>query len=494
MKIFVAGFGHETNTFVSSRARYDDFDGGAYGPIFVGDAIFSLRTQNLPIAGFIDVIGRTSNQVMPGIWAHATPSGFVTDDAYERIANEIVERARHARADAIYLDLHGAMVTERFDDGEGELLKRLRAVVGPRVIIVASLDLHANVTEQMFHHADALVPFRTYPHVDMAETGARAARVLLRIGSGGRREHRVFRRMPFLIPIEAMATSQAPASHLYALVARLEREYEVDLSVTLGFPSADICECGPAIWGDGVNRAELDDAIARLEQVFCADEENWQAAYLSADEAVLRAKEIARSAAGPVVIADTHDNPGAGAGSDTTEILEALLRHRVPRAAFGLLYDPAAAAAAHAAGVGASVDLTLAAHTARPLPVRCFVEALADGRCKLEGPMMRGTELRLGLCACLRVEDVRVVVTSMKTQLLDRNLYRMVGIEPERMAVLVNKSSVHFRAAFEPIAEEILIARTQAGIVTDPARLSWKKLDPAMRLSPGGNAGRAPGV
>ncbi|KVP96741.1 microcystin degradation protein MlrC [Burkholderia ubonensis] len=492
MKIFVAGFLHETNTFVETHTRYADFAQGANGPIVVGDAIFAMREANLPISGFLQSMADTPNVIVPGIWTYATPSGLVTDDAYDRIVSDILRRANQAQPDAIYLDLHGAMVTERYEDGEGELLRRLRQMVGTRPIIVASLDLHANVTEQMFKHADALVPFRTYPHVDMAETGARSARTMLRITERGRRPYREFWRAPFLIPIEAMPTSQSPAAETYALVSDVEQRYDVDLGIALGFPAADILECGPAIWVSGFSQREVEKALDELTQRFLTSEAMWNATYFSPDEAVLRAKKLADAATRPVVIADTHDNPGAGADSDTTEMLEALLRHSVRRAAIGIVCDPATAQRAHEVGVGARISLALAGHTGHPLRGDFVVESLSDGRCRLEGPMMRDLELHLGPCACLKIDDVRVVVSTVKTQLIDRNLYRMVGIVPEEMAILVNKSSVHFRAAFEPIAEEILIARTETGIITDPARLPWKNIDPKMRLGPGSQATRPP--
>ncbi|MCA8274625.1 M81 family metallopeptidase [Burkholderia sp. AU30280] len=484
MKYFVAGFLHETNTFVSSRARYSDFAEGANGPIVRGDAVLALQKANLAIGGFIAALDPGADTLIPGLWAHATPSGPVTQDAFERIAGEIVDGARAAKADAIFLDLHGAMVVEHVDDGEGELLRRLREAVGPDTIIAASLDLHANVTAQMFESADGLVAYRTYPHVDMADTGARAARLIARIAQERGRYCRGIRRGPFLVPIEAMATSSPPAADLYRALASLEADLGVDLSIALGFPAADIAECGPTIWGYGTEGAALDEALDRLYRQFTSCEEDWWASCLSPDDAVMTAMAIAANAKRPVVIADTHDNPGAGADSNTTEMLAALLRHGVNHAALGIICDPAAAAAAHAAGVGSTITLTLAEGTPRAFQATFVVDGLSDGECRLEGPMMRDVDLRLGPCACLRVDGVRVVVSSVKTQLLDCNLYRMVGIQPEAMAILVNKSSVHFRAAFEPIAEAVLVARTADGIETDPAKLPWRKLNPAVRVAP----------
>ncbi|VWD16003.1 microcystinase C [Burkholderia lata] len=484
MKYFVAGFLHETNTFVSSRARYSDFAEGANGPIVRGDAVLALRKANLAIGGFIAALDPGADNLIPGLWAHATPSGPVTEDAFERIADEIVGGARAAKADAIFLDLHGAMVAEHVDDGEGELLRRVREAVGADTTIAASLDLHANVTAQMFESADVLVAYRTYPHVDMADTGARAARLIARIGQERGQYYRGIRRGPFLVPIEAMTTWSPPAADLYRALAPLEADLGVDLSIALGFPAADIAECGPTIWGYGTQGAALDEALDRLYRQFTSREEDWRASCLSPDDAVMAATAIAANAKRPVVIADTHDNPGAGADSNTTEMLAALLRHGVNRAALGIICDPAAAAAAHAVGVGSTITLTLAEGTPRAFHATFVVDGLSNGECRLEGPMMRDVDLRLGPCASLRIDGVRVVVSSVKTQLLDCNLYRMVGIQPEAMAILVNKSSVHFRAAFEPIAEAVLVARTADGIETDPAKLPWRKLNPAVRVAP----------
>ena len=487
MKIFIAGFQHETNTFVASRADYGEFDGGATGPIRRGEALLALRHANLGVGGFVEYAQARGHELVPGLAAWASPSGVVTRDAFERIAGEIVEGATRAEADALYLDLHGAMVAEHVDDGEGELLARLRTALGSETTIVASLDLHANVTARMFELADALVAYRTYPHVDMAETGRRCGRLLERIAAGGGWQ-RSIQRVPFLIPIEAMCTGRAPSAQLYARLAELESTYGVEPSIALGFPAADFAECGPTVWAYASDQRAADAAVDALYEQLCGQEAQWTVPSLSASDAVRAAMDIAQRATKPVVIADTHDNPGAGADGNTTEMLAALLDRQATRAALGPLCDPCAAHAAHEAGVGATLTLALAAGTPLAMTARFVVESLSDGRCTLAGPMMSGATLQLGASACLKSGDVRVVVVSKKVQMLDRNIYRMVGIEPERMSILVNKSSVHFRADFEPIAQAVLIARTQTGSITDPAMLPWERLAAGMRVSPLGRA------
>ena len=191
MRIAIGGFQHETNTFAPSRATFADFAraGGWPGLCRGGEIMEIMVARNLPIAGFIDYFKGSRHQLLPTAWAAAEPSAHVTRDAFERIAAMIVQGIRDAQPDAVYLDLHGAMVAEHLDDGEGELLARVRAVVGPAAPIVTSLDLHANVTERMLACADLMVAYRTYPHVDMAETGVRAAFALSQREAGMARPH-----------------------------------------------------------------------------------------------------------------------------------------------------------------------------------------------------------------------------------------------------------------------------------------------------------------
>ena len=247
MHILVAGFQHETNTFAPSKAGYDNFVRGEGFPAMVrGEDVMALRTVNIPAGGFINAIQSQGHTVRPVIWAGASPSAHVTRDAYERIAGEIVDAAREGPYDAVYLDLHGAMVTEHLDDGEGELLARVRRIVGPDVPVIASLDLHANVTAQMLREADGLAAFRTYPHVDMADTGEHAARLLLARIAAGSQWARSERRLPFLIPINGMCTMLQPSQGVYEALAQLEQTPGVaSISFAPGFPAADFPECGP---------------------------------------------------------------------------------------------------------------------------------------------------------------------------------------------------------------------------------------------------------
>ncbi|HEV2677473.1 MAG TPA: M81 family metallopeptidase [Aliidongia sp.] len=492
MKILVAGFQHETNTFAPSQAGYESFvRGEGYPPMVRGAELLALRDVNIPAGGFIAAAEAERHGLIPVIWAGASPSAHVTRDAYERIAGEITTAAKAGGFDAIYLDLHGAMVAEHADDGEGELLARLRRVVGPAIPIVASLDLHANVTARMLENADGLVAYRTYPHVDMAETGRQAAVLLDDYLAPGRQFHRASRRLPFLIPINGMCTLLEPASSVYQRIAELQTGEVLSLSFAPGFPAADFPECGPVVWGYGRTAEAAEAAVEALYDQIAAAEPDWAVPFLAPDEAVTEAIRLSGTV-GPVVIADTQDNPGAGGDSNTTGMLRALVRHGAQDAALGLMCDPAAAAAAHAAGIGQTIHLALGGGSGTPgdTPFEgdFEVEHLSDGHCVLAGPMMTGTRVDLGLVAGLRIDGIHIVVSTYKTQMLDRNLYRIGGIEPERMAILVNKSSVHFRADFMPIASAILVAKAPGPMQSDPADLPWRHLAPGMRVRPGGPA------
>jgi len=488
--ILIAGFQHETNTFAPSKAAYENFERGEGFPSMSrGSDVLALRDVNIPAGGFIRAAEAAGYALSPVIWAGASPSAHVTRDAFERIAGEIVEAARTQRFDAVYLDLHGAMVAEHVDDGEGELLARVREVVGPSVPIVASLDLHANVTERMLRSANALVAYRTYPHVDMAETGARAADLLARLISG-EGLHRASRRLPFLIPINGMCTLLEPSRGMYQRVGEAEVGDVVSASFAPGFPAADFPECGPVIWAYGHTADAANAAVDALYRRMIDEESAWRVTFLSPDAAVQEAMRLSEGASRPVVIADTQDNPGAGGDANTMEMLRALVRHGAKRAAIGLIYDPEAAALAHRAGIGAQIETSLGGQSGvpgdQPFVGKFEVTFLSEGRCRYDGPMMNGMQAELGPVACLRIDDVLIAISSSKAQMLDRNLYRVAGIQPEEMRILVNKSSVHFRADFEPIAEAVLVAKAPGPMTADPADLPWTRLAPGMRTRPGG--------
>jgi microcystin degradation protein MlrC len=495
IRIAVGGFLHETNTFAPTKATYDDFvHGGGWPSMARGaDVLKVMRNINVGLAGFVEQAEANGWEMVPTISCGASPSAHVTKDAFERIVKVMVDGIASAGPlDAVYLDLHGAMVTEHLDDGEGEILARVRQVIGKDLPLVVSLDLHANVTPQMVEHADALIAYRTYPHVDMADTGRAAAKHLALLLRTGQRFAKAFRQLPFLIAISWQCTNDQPTKGIYQKLAALESDAVPTLSFAPGFPAADFPDCGPSVFAYGRTQADADAAADDIAALIASHENDFDGRIFTPDEGVRYAMELATRASKPIVIADTQDNPGAGGDSDTTGMLRALVRNSATRAAIGVIYDPQSARAAHAAGVGATVTLAIGGKSGIPgdAPYResFIVEKLSDGQFVAPGPYYGGRDMDMGPSACLRIGDIRVVVSSHKAQLADQSMYRYVGIEPLEQSILVNKSSVHFRADFEPIAERLLICAAPGAMPADTAALPWTRLRPGIRIKPNGPA------
>lgn len=488
-RIAVAGFQHETNTFGATKAGFREFvEADAWPGLLEGKAVIAgTAGHNLPIAGFIDAArGVPEIGLVPLLWCAAEPSAPVTDEAFDRIAGMILEGLAEAGSlDGIYLDLHGAMVTESHEDGEGELLKRLRQAVGADLPIAVSLDFHANVSRTMVDHASALTIFRTYPHIDMAETGARAFTLLKCVIETGPL-HKAFRQAPFLVPLTAQYTGTEPCAGLYGLLeAPLDKVVSSDMA--MGFPAADIFDAGPSVVAYGKSQSAAEAEAGRLLTALEAAETAFDPQLLPAQAAVQAA--MAFNGGKPVVLADVQDNPGAGATADTTGLLAALVAEGAQGALLGLLDDPEAAAKAHAVGLGNDFEAALGGKSRlpglSPFAGRFRVEALSDGRFPFTGEMYHGSVAEVGPTALLRVldtdGDVRVAIGSKRCQCLDQAVFSHLGIDPAAQRILAVKSTVHFRADFEPIAGRILYAEAPGA---NPCRLEsvgYKRLRPGVR-------------
>lgn len=496
-RIAVGGFAHETNTFAPTRAGYEDFvRPGAWPGLTRGARLFdAVAGINLSISGFIGSARAGGHELVPLLWCSASPSAEVKADAYERIVHDLLaDLAAAGPLDAVYLDLHGAMVTEHLEDGEGELLRRVRHVVGERLPVVASLDLHANVTPAMVDRATMLVACRTYPHVDLAETGARSAHQLGRVVANGQAPAKAFRQLPFLIPLTWQCTLSEPSRSLYRTLELLEEGDVFCLSYTPGFPLADIRDCGPAVVAYGRSQRAADAAADRLTEEISGREVDFAGHLYAPDEAVQHALRLAARAKRPVILADTQDNPGAGANSDTVGLLEALIRNRASGAVIAIICDPEVAAAAHTAGQGAAITIGLGAKSGlpghRPYEATYRVEGLGDGNFLATGPFYRGNRAQLGPMALLSVDGVRIIVSSRKQQAADQAIFRHLGLEPADQKILALKSSVHFRADFEPIAEAILIVAAPGPNPADHRQLTYRRLRPGVRVMPMDDARR----
>ena len=493
-RIAIGGMQHETNTFAPSRADYAAFEaGGGWPAVQYGEPVFgAVEGANIPAAGAIRALRAQGHSLVATAWAAASPSAHVTTDAFERIVGGMIsELKKQLPVDGVYLDLHGAMVTEAHDDGEGEILRRVREAIGPRIPISASLDLHTNFTRAMFERCDALVAYRTYPHVDMGETGARAAGLLDAMLKRGERLAKSYRTLDFFTGLPSQCSFIEPCKGIYEQVGRSS---DVTLSFTPGFPMADFPECGMAVFGYGVDADAVSQAVDRLHGAVSDAEKDFAMELHTAEDAVARARQ--RGAPGtPVVLADTQDNPGAGGNGDTTGLLKALISQNAPDAVFGLLIDGEAAKKAHELGLGFSSTFRMGGRSNipgdSPIEGEFTVEQLGDGKFTCTGPMFKGFRMTLGPMALLRSKTapgVRVVLASRKVQAADQEMFRHLGVEPRRSRILGLKSSVHFRADFEPIAKEVLVVKAPGPALADPTEFKWTRLRKGVRLRPLGPA------
>jgi microcystin degradation protein MlrC len=492
-RIAMGGFSHETNTFSPIPTTWASFSAPPVDDgrgIMQPENILKLRgTQyNNGMSGFWRLAEEEGYEIAPLIFASTMPSAQVARDAFDKISDRIctmIQTAGHL--DGIYLSLHGAMVVEGYLDGETELLKKVCAVA-PHTPVIASLDLHGNITAECVELSSALVGFRTYPHVDIYETGYRCGQMMKHI-LAGKPLFKAYRLLPIMLPLSSQTTNTEPARGVYAAIDELEKTPGVlSASLMMGFPPADVYHCGPSVFAYAETQALAEETARRLADVVTSHEREWVCRLTDTDSAVQQAMRIAETAGKPVILADVQDNAGAGSTSDTTWILESLVKHGAKGAVAGLMYDPEAAGIAHEAGEGAQVRLKLGGKLIpgqKPYEAVFTVDKLADGEFRATGPMGKGRLTSLGKMALLRIDDVRVVVSSARVQANDQSYFRQVGVEPAQVKILSLKSSHHYRADFEPISSAIIQVAAPAATIDDPALIPYKNLRPGVRL--GGN-------
>ena len=483
-RILIAQAKHETNTF--SRLA-TDLDAYAKRMLCSGAEVpDALRGTNSELAGFLEVAQRERWQPVYAIAADATPSGKLTAECWAHIKSSILATLeREAPFDGVLLALHGAMVTETTDDGEGELLAEIRARVGDRLPVVVTLDLHANVTDAMARHASALVTYRSYPHIDMRERGVEAAELMARALGGEIRPRTLVRRGAQLDGADHGRSQSGPMVELLARAAGHMRERGIlVVNVQAGFPWADIHDAGPSIaisYDANVAGAEARAAaIAEQMMIFVWETRRERSiTHLTPQQAMQRCART-ESDGRPIVLADFSDNPGGGSYGDSAALLAAMVEARIENAAFAIVADPETAAIAQRAGRGAEIRVRLGgkydAELAPGFETTARVVSLSDGRMVYDGPMQRGLAVSMGPTAVLRVGGVEVVVSSNRLQPYDRQFFLSQGIDPAARRVVAVKSAHHFRAAFEPIAREVLVVDA-AGITSpDPKKFPYRNL------------------
>jgi len=498
-KIGVGGFIHETNTFSNTPTPVELFlnQSGGYPRLLKGNDMFELAAGrlNISVSGFMAEAERYGFEIAPLTWCGAEPSQPLKTADFDYLMNLLEEETRkQSGLDGIYLELHGAMVCGNLQDGEEEILARMRAIVGDMPIVV-SLDLHGNISPRSFDLANVMVGYRTYPHVDGFETGQRCAAAMDHV-LAGKPLYRAFRQSPFLMPATTQPTTKEPARSLYAALDKLEEEPGVvSLTIMEGFNAVDLPDTGPSICAYAASQAQADACADRLLQEMLDREAQFGVDMLPPDEAVEKALQMAAGSDKPIILVDVQDNAGGGSPSDTIWLLQALAEKQVRNAAVGLIWDPQAAAIAHAAGEGARVRIALGGHTIigqSPYEAEFTVVKLHDGDFIGTGPMVAGQTFNFGKMAQLKLDDIRIVVSSDRMQAQDRSFFRVVGVQPEAMDILVLKSANHYRADFEPIAGGIINVDALSAIIEDPSKIAYTRLRDGVRLKGMGPAFKRP--
>jgi len=478
VRLFLAMLSHETNTFSNvptDRAQFEARD-LRYG----GEIVEAFRGTGTCLGGMIAAAERLGATLVPSVAASASPAGRVTREIYEHVKQRLLaDLARADRLDGVLLDLHGAMVPEGIDDGEGDVIAAAREVVGPDVPIAVTLDFHGNLGRDMVARADLLHGYKTYPHVDMAARGVEATERLVDVIRGRLRPTAAWRKPPILPPLGNQGTARGPMRRLYELADRMEKDPKVvSVSVFAGFPHADIADAGLGIYVVTDDDQALAERLAgELAAVAWEHRREFVHHALPVKEAVAKAL----SAEGqPIVLADMADNTGGGAAGDGTEILRELVRVGARRAVVACLWDAGAVRRCIQAGVGARLTLPVGGKVddrhGAPLEVTGTVRTLSDGRFVHRGPMMTGLPGRLGLTAVLDVDDIKVILISNRWQTLDPEMIRFVGIDPLQEKILVIKSTIHYRAAFEPIAREIIEVDAPGLSSSNLARFAFRRI------------------
>jgi microcystin degradation protein MlrC len=466
-RVLTARFMHETNTF--SRVPTDMAIIRRRDYHLENEIPEAFRGTRSAFGATFEAADKFGWSLVHPVSANPNPSGIVTNDAFEQITRMILDAVdRKGPIDGALLHLHGAMVSGSHEDAEGEFLARLRRRLGPEAPIVVTLDLHANVTQLMADNAGALIAYRTYPHIDYYERAWQGAELLERAMQGEIRPKTVIARRPMIYGLDHGRTQRGPMAELIARGEALEESGgALVVSICAGFSRANIHDVGPSVTVTVDSDAASGQVIAEEFMDYA-----WQTRSFTTVKLRPVAEAVALARRGkpgdkPLVVADYTDNPGGGGYGDATAFLRGLVEAGIESVAFHAICDPAAVEDGMRAGVGAKITLTLGGKTdpsmgGGPLTLTGEVVCLTNGRFIAYGPMGGGVERNYGPSMVFRVGGIDIIVITNNGQAYDLGQFTSLGIDPTRYRTVAVKSMQHFRAAFEPIAREIVLVDTGA--------------------------------
>lgn len=481
-RIAIAGFLHESNTFSSVKTKPANFEPNTRR----GEAIVcDLANGKDEISGFIEGAGRFGLELFPVLATAATPSGPVTDAAFQSVVGEIVQGLRSApRLQGMLLALHGAMVSESHAHADAEVVRRIREVTGPDFPLVVTHDFHANIPPQIVEQSTALVTYKTNPHVDQRERGVKAAGIMARIARGEVKPTQAIAKPPMIYNIRFQNTNLEPLRPVTEETRQMERNPAIlAASVAGGYQYADVPEVGPS----AVVVTDNDPALARAEAQRLADM-LWGirgSLTLNLPDASSAVRQAMSGSDFPVVLVEMGDNIGGGSAGDATFLLSELVRHQA-QGWFVALADPQAADLAARIGVGHPFEALVGGKTDKwhgePLRIRGRVKSLHDGRF-METEIRHGGQRHMdqGLTAIIEAEgstrDLANVLMLTSRPQPPFSLQQLIacGVYPERQKFLVVKAAIAFRAAYEPVAARIIEVDTGGVTAVNPSRFEYKR-------------------
>lgn len=480
MRVVIAMMKHETNTFSPVPTPLARFAKGQAEP-YLGQAAYdAFKGTNSAIAAYIDLAEEAGADIVTPVAANSPPSSAVEDAAYEWIAGHICDAVTKG-CDAILLDLHGAMVTESFEDGEGELLTRLRRIA-PDIPIGVALDMHTNMYPAIADHATTLAGYQTYPHIDNRETGMRAGRPIFATLAGHTRPVISWGNRPMLPHVMRQSSLHSPNRELQARCKEMEANGALAATLFVGFPHADITNAGLS----AVVVTDGDEALAdryRDELLDYAWDHRAEFVYELEPlaQSIARAKTVT---GGPVVLLDHFDNSSSGGTMDTMTVLGAILDAGLEDVAVFAIHDPVAVQQMAEAGIGATVTLPLGGRidmpsigqTGAPREVSGTVKTITDGRYRNDGPAQTGILMDMGPTAVLDTGKVEIVVISRHQEPNDQQCFKSLGIDPAAKRFLMLKSRVHWRAGFGELARDVIECAGDGVCTSDYGQLAFKKV------------------
>lgn len=480
MRVVIAMFKHETNTFSPVPTPLSRFVKSGTTPYYGADVLAAFRGTGTSVSAFIDLAEKRGASIVSPIAGHAWPSGPVDDDAFEHFASRICDAVADG-CDAVLLELHGSMVTRSLDDAEGELLRRIRQV-SPGIPIGVSLDMHANLSEAIASNSTVIAGYQTYPHIDFYETGARAAEPIFGMVEGRCIPTQAWGRRPMLPHVMRQASTRAPNQQLQQRCREMEQAGALSASVFMGFPHADIERVGTS----AVVVTDNDPALAAAYR-----DELLQRAWDARRAFVFRIEPLEQSIAraaqvdeGPVILLDHYDNAASGGTMDSMTVLGGILDAGLENVAAFAVCDPEAVGQMIEAGVGSRVSVDLGGKTdmpsigltGSPRNVTGTVRIIADGRYRNEGPALRGVQMDMGSTVVLDTGRVEIVVISRQQEPNDLACLKSVGIDPARKRFLMLKSRVHYGAGFAGLAKQVIECAGTGVCTSDYSTLRFRKV------------------